>query len=152
MTAPVWASYGPVRLSQSESLRRPGRGTVHGQVLSDLRRYQDFGQPCSDEVAHIEALLAGMPAEQCITGAEKRRRARQEEKRRWEERSQERERQRAGDVPRRAQSEDRDILWEILSGTMTKYRRGARAKTHVRQILRNAWPEQVTRRKAGWDG
>jgi hypothetical protein len=105
----------------------------------DLRRYQGFGQPCSEEVVRIEALLAGMPAEQCVTEAEKRRRARQEERRRWEERSQERERQRAGDVPRRARSEDRDILWEILSGTMTKHQRGELSKARVREILHNAW-------------
>ena len=68
---------------------------VHGRVVSDLRRYQGFGQPCSDEVVHIEALLAGMPAEQCISGAEKRRRARQEEKRRWQEGSPQRRAERS---------------------------------------------------------
>ena len=58
---------------------------THNRVVSDLRRYHGNRQPCSDEVVRIEALLSGVPVDQCLTKAERRRWAREEERRRHDE-------------------------------------------------------------------
>ena len=58
---------------------------VQGRALVGLRRYGDSAMPRSAEMIRIEALLRGVPADQCLSEAQKRRLEKEAKKRRREE-------------------------------------------------------------------
>ena len=49
-----------------------------GRLIGALRRYGDSQMPCTDEMPRIEALLRGVPEDQCLSEHEKRRLEREE--------------------------------------------------------------------------
>ena len=55
------------------------------RTLSYLRKYGNSGMPCSDEMVKIEALLLGMPEDECLSERDKRQLKREEDQRREKE-------------------------------------------------------------------
>ena len=60
-------------------------------IMGAIVRYQDSAMPATDEVARIEAVLRGVPAQKCLSEAEKRRRRKDKQARERDERSKERD-------------------------------------------------------------
>ena len=58
-----------------------------GKLIGDLRRYSGANMPCSGEMPRIEALLRGVPEDECLSEHETRRLERAERHRKWDEHS-----------------------------------------------------------------
>jgi len=64
-----------------------GDPTKDSTIMAAITRYQNDVMPAADEVARIEAILRGVPPEQCLSEAEKRKRDKDRMKQESHERS-----------------------------------------------------------------